>query len=185
MRKFREDRSKLRWVDTGFGNHGLETTFLLASYWFIWCSVASGTGFELCPLFTEIIYSTVLTQSSKLALELWLLNTRAVRSYYCNLHRNRFLRCVFPKVQSQCSSSVATPFRSGLWIQSPESLKIFQELEGCSGTSDVQKKFSWPRITVLTSSSPIFGTRGWQPGLRAPPTAAGPNVQVPNIYRSE
>ena len=114
--------------------------------------------------------------------ETWLLNTRAVRSYYFNWHRHRLLRCVFPKVQSQCSSSVATPFFSEHVASCSENLKIFQQPEGCFGTLDVQKKFSWPRITVLKCSSLIFGSRGRQSGLWDPPTAAGPNVQVPNIW---
>ena len=146
-------------------------------------SVATGTGLDVCPLFTEIIYSTVLNQSSKLVPEPCLLNTRAVRSYYLNWHRHRFLRCVFPKVQSQCSSSVATPFFSEHVTSCSENLKIFQQPEGCFGTLDVQKKFSWPRITVLKCSSLIFGSRGRQSGLRDPPTAAGPNVQVTNIWK--
>ena len=38
------------------------------------------------------------------------LNTKTVRSYYCNLSRWKFLRCVFPKAPKKTWSCVATVF---------------------------------------------------------------------------
>ena len=112
------------------------------------CSVASGTGFELSLLFTEIIYSTVLKKSS-----VWFLNF-LIQYYSGTFILLQFAPWQIPSVRVPKSLQRNSKLRCdpcGLARCVQENSCEREEFSNTRWTLESWKVFPGPRIAVLKS----------------------------------